>query len=116
MFRKIKGQSTAEYAIVIAIVIGALIAMQVYIKRGLQGRYHDATRYMATNADGAVIGTTEQYEPYYLRNQVSAVTTSRSSSGGSTFAGRGGRQNTALSTNVGRDAGSSDVYTGIVAD
>lgn len=114
MFRKIRGQSTAEYAIVIAIVVGALIAMQIYIKRGLQGRYHDAVKYMAT--DSAAIGNTEQYEPYYMRNQDSSVTTSRSSSGSSTYSSRGGKQNTALSTNVGRDAGSYDQYTGNAAD
>ena len=35
--RRKKGQSTLEYAILIIIVIGALISIQVYIKRGLQG-------------------------------------------------------------------------------
>lgn len=33
-----KVQSTLEYAALIAIVVGALIAMQAYIKRGLQGK------------------------------------------------------------------------------
>ena len=36
--RKIKGQSTLEYAVLIIIIIGALLSIQVYIKRGLQGR------------------------------------------------------------------------------
>jgi len=38
-----KGQSTLEYAVLIAIIVGALVAMQVYIKRGLQGRWRQAT-------------------------------------------------------------------------
>jgi hypothetical protein len=43
MFRlKKQAQSTAEYAIVIALVIGAVVAMQVYVKRGLQGRMKGA--------------------------------------------------------------------------
>lgn len=33
-----KGQSTLEYAILIVIIIGALLSIQVYIKRGIQGR------------------------------------------------------------------------------
>lgn len=33
-----RGQSTLEYAIVIAVIVGGLIAMQVYFKRGVQGK------------------------------------------------------------------------------
>jgi uncharacterized protein (UPF0333 family) len=36
---KKKGQSTLEYAILIIIVIGALLSIQVYIKRGISGRF-----------------------------------------------------------------------------
>jgi predicted hydrocarbon binding protein len=38
-----KGQSTLEYAILIIIIIGALMSIQVYIKRGIQGRLKSAT-------------------------------------------------------------------------
>ena len=37
-----KGQSTLEYAILIIIIIGALLSIQVYIKRGIQGRLKGA--------------------------------------------------------------------------
>jgi hypothetical protein len=40
--RKIKGQSTLEYAVLIIIVIGALLSIQVYIKRGIMGRLKSA--------------------------------------------------------------------------
>lgn len=40
--RKMKGQSTLEYAVLIIIVIGALLSIQVYIKRGVQGRLKSA--------------------------------------------------------------------------
>ena len=40
--RKAKGQSTLETAILIIIVIGALLSIQIYIKRGLQGRLRTA--------------------------------------------------------------------------
>ncbi len=58
-----KGQSTAEYAIVIGLVIAAAVAMQVYVKRSIQGKMKDAADY---NDDSATMLTTKQYEPYYL--------------------------------------------------
>lgn len=44
MIRKTKlfrGQSTIEYTLLIVGVIGALLAMQVYFKRGVQGRLRE---------------------------------------------------------------------------
>ena len=40
---KKKGQSTLEYAVLIVIIIAALLAMNQYIKRGLQGRLKSST-------------------------------------------------------------------------
>ena len=40
--RKKKGQSTLEYAILVIIVIVALLTVQTYVKRGLQGRLKQA--------------------------------------------------------------------------
>lgn len=63
MFRlKRKGQSTAEYAIVIGLVIAAAVAMQIYVKRGIQGKMKDATDY---NDSSATMLVTTQYEPDY---------------------------------------------------
>src|SRR5208282_5950831 len=59
-----KAQNTAEYALLIALVIAGVIAMQTYAQRALQARVHDASIYMQ-NATGA-IGNSTQYEPYYL--------------------------------------------------
>jgi hypothetical protein len=41
--RRKKGQSTLEYAILIIIILGALMSIQIYIKRGIQGRLKSAT-------------------------------------------------------------------------
>jgi hypothetical protein len=38
-----KGQSVAEYALIIATIIIAISSIQTYIKRGLQGRLADAS-------------------------------------------------------------------------
>lgn len=37
-----KAQSTVEYAVLIACLVAAFIAMQIYIKRSLQGRFKGA--------------------------------------------------------------------------
>jgi len=70
MFRKLiknkKAQNTAEYAILISLVVAGIIAMQTYAQRALQARVHDASVYMA-NATGE-LGSTLQYEPYYLQS------------------------------------------------
>ena len=43
LLRKNKGQSTLEYAILVVVVIMALIGIQAYLKRGIQGRMKDAS-------------------------------------------------------------------------
>ena len=53
-----KGQNTAEYAILIAIVVAAVVAMQTYVKRSLQG----GIKFVVDKS----AATTSQYEPYYL--------------------------------------------------
>ena len=63
-----KAQSTAEYAIVIALVIGAAIAMQVYVRRGMQGGIKFATDKLKSSDTG-----TGQYEPYYMQSETSST-------------------------------------------
>jgi hypothetical protein len=41
--RRRRGQSTLEYVVLIIIIIGALLSLQAYIKRGIQGRLKQAT-------------------------------------------------------------------------
>jgi Flp pilus assembly pilin Flp len=43
MLRNRRGQSILEYAILMVIVIAALLSLQTYIKRGIQGRLKQAT-------------------------------------------------------------------------
>ena len=40
---KTKGQSTLEYVILLGFVVAALIAMGIYMKRGMQGRLREST-------------------------------------------------------------------------
>lgn len=61
---KHKGQSLSEYSLLIAIVLVTLIAMNVYVKRGLLGRYRDLVDFTARTATAQ-----RQYEPYYVESQ-----------------------------------------------
>jgi hypothetical protein len=60
-----KAQSTGEYALVFAIILGAIVAMQTYVKRGLQGRVKSGTDYMARETED--LGDVTQYDPYYYQ-------------------------------------------------
>ncbi len=67
-----KAQSTAEYAIVIGLVIAAAVAMQVYVKRGLQAKVKGAVDFndptainTPTELGGQMLGKTTQFEPDY---------------------------------------------------
>lgn len=59
-----KAQQTAEYALLISLVIAAVVAMQTYAQRALQGRIRGAANYLVTETSD--LGNTVQYEPYYL--------------------------------------------------
>jgi len=54
------GQSAVEFAVLLAVVAAALIAMQVYLKRGVQGRLRDLAGQIAPDASGK---GAQQYEP-----------------------------------------------------
>lgn len=78
-----RGQSTLEYAVLTVIIIGALLSIQFYIKRGVQGRLKSA-------ADD--IG-----DQYSVGNTNVVKTTSTSSTTRDTFGiGGQGISNTAL--------------------
>ena len=61
-----KAQNTAEYAILISLVVAGIIAMQTYAQRALQARVRDASQYLADQT--VDLGTSQQYEPYYLES------------------------------------------------
>jgi len=79
-----KGQSTAEYAIVIGLVIAAAVAMQVYVKRSIQAKVKDAVDYKDS---AATMLTTSQYEPYYLESDLSNTRSETSSQNTATGGG-----------------------------
>ena len=68
-----RAQSTAEYAIVIALVIAAAVAMQVYVKRGLQAKVKGTVDF---NPDPTVFKG-KQYEPYYSESNMDTTREAR---------------------------------------
>ena len=58
-----KAQNTAEYALLIALVVAGVIAMQTYAQRALQARVRDASLYLTNQT--STLGTTNQDEPQY---------------------------------------------------
>lgn len=82
----VRGQAWLEYAVILTLVVTAISAMQVYVRRGLQGRYKDATDYALDT-----IGTDRQYEPYYLESD---ITTESSEEAARTYAPGGSSSRT----------------------
>ncbi|MDD4907725.1 MAG: hypothetical protein PHJ00_01525 [Candidatus Omnitrophica bacterium] len=77
MFLKLnkRGQSTLEYALLIGIIVAALIAMQVYMKRGVQGKLRDSTdqigdQYSPGYTTGTVTTNTQSTTHEVLQNKV----------------------------------------------
>jgi len=74
-----EAQSTAEYAILISVIVGAALAMQVYIKRSLQAKMKGAANYLTdvsgdVTGDGKTLDTSLlQYEPYYAEQRISDI-------------------------------------------
>lgn len=72
------GQSIAEYAILLAVVVGAFAATQVLLRRTFQARVKDAADALVSATNGSIgsvtvdgntisaaMNNTSQYEPYY---------------------------------------------------
>ena len=56
-----KGQTTLEYIVLIIIVLGALLAIQHYLKRGLQGRWKAAMDDMGDQYDPRVANSSVRH-------------------------------------------------------
>jgi uncharacterized protein (UPF0333 family) len=75
-----KGQNVLEYSILIALVVGAAIAMQTYVKRGINGRIKNAVDHVGTGSDvgGATLTFDgNQYEPYYAESHTGTTSDSQ---------------------------------------
>jgi len=62
---KASAQSTLEYAVVVACIVAALLGMQFYLRRGIQGRLRAASDEIG-----------EQYTPLNVDSNITTETTS----------------------------------------
>lgn len=65
ILRNKKGQNTAEYAVLIGLVVAVLLTMQTYVKRGIQGKMKSVSDDFTTEMKA----TDKQFEPGYLSSQ-----------------------------------------------
>lgn len=67
-----RGQSVAEYAVVLSLVVVAVVAMQVYVTRSFKAKIKDSTDLAVGHVNTFIAGEndaptpTGQYEPYYV--------------------------------------------------
>ena len=61
MMRRLQAQSTLEYIVLIVILIGVLITMQNYIKRGFQGRWKASVDEIGDQYDPAKVNSLITY-------------------------------------------------------
>lgn len=72
-------QTFVEYSILLGIAIAGIVAMAVFVQRGLQGRIFEAKKYMTQTVSCAVQETgaegrfSVEYEPYYVDTNSSVV-------------------------------------------
>jgi len=65
--RNHKGQTILEFTVIIIIILGVLITMKDYIKRGVQGRWKSATDDFG-----------DQYDPQFVNSNIVYATQSNS--------------------------------------
>jgi len=70
--RKRKGQTILEYTVILVVILGVMIAMRDYIKRGFQGRMKTATDDIGDQYDPRYVNSTINYSTQV--NSMSIVT------------------------------------------
>jgi hypothetical protein len=116
--KKIRAQSTAEYAIFFGIIIAVAIGMQKYLKRGMQGKVKSVTDAVSKSATGQEIAGTGvslqdegQYVPYYLVSEESGSTTRTQEADKTTTISEGGAFTRTSSEDMGADSSQIEDYS-----
>jgi uncharacterized protein (UPF0333 family) len=60
MFKNKKGQSALEYALVVAVAVIALLAVNMYMRKGIQGRLKESTDQIGRQFDANTFETSWQ--------------------------------------------------------
>jgi len=92
-----KAQSTLEYAILIGVVVGALLSMQNFLKRGFQGKLHNIVENLG---DPYSPGHTSKLEIFNSNIDTTTETTTPGVAGSTTTQVNGATQYTESSINL----------------
>lgn len=69
LLRQGKGQSTLEYALLIAAVVAGLLVMQMYVKRGMSGRIKSSSDELGEQYDPTAFGANYTTVSHSKRNE-----------------------------------------------
>ena len=71
--RNRKGQTILEYTVIFIIILGVMIAMKDYIKRGIQGRWKSATDDFGDQYDPQAVNSNIMYATQVNSNSIVTV-------------------------------------------
>lgn len=114
LLRNKKAQNTAEYALLIALVVAGVIAMQTYAQRALQARVRDAA--VTLQAKTTELGSSVQYEPYYLKSNYIVDRSSTENKVYGTTTDKVGNANAQVAMNMDTDRGRAGEQTSAYDD
>jgi len=83
-----KAQTILEYTVVLIIIIGVLIAMKNYIKRGIQGRWKSATDDFGEQYDPTSVNSNILYATQANDQSIIYITNGTDNSSGQTISGQ----------------------------
>ena len=86
--RNRKGQTILEYTVIMIIILGVVIAMRDYIKRGIQGRWKAATDDFGQQYDPQYVNSNIMYATQVNSQSVVAVVNGTDNSTGQTLPGQ----------------------------
>ena len=72
--RNHKGQTILEYTVIVIIILGVMIAMKDYIKRGIQGRWKSATDDFGEQYDPQAVNSNIVYATQINSDSIVSVT------------------------------------------
>lgn len=68
-----KGQTILEYTIILMIILGVMLAMKDYVKRGIQGRWKTSADNVGDQYDPQTVNSNILYQTYVSANSVVTV-------------------------------------------
>jgi Flp pilus assembly pilin Flp len=86
--RNHRGQTILEYTVILIIILGVMITMKDYIKRGIQGRWKSSTDDLGDQYDPQHINSTINYATQVNSQSVVAVINGFADVDGDTQAGQ----------------------------